>query len=68
MLFISNALLILATHSLPQNDSQSWLAERNRSGSDVFPGMNPLKGGAARPTKASVKEIRHLYLDVDEKT
>jgi hypothetical protein len=45
---------------------QSWLMERNRSGADVFLGMNPLEDGATNRTKGSVKEIRHIYLDLDE--
>jgi RepB DNA-primase from phage plasmid len=45
---------------------QAWLAERNRSGADVFIGMNPLKEAASSRTKSSIKEIRHIYLDLDE--
>jgi hypothetical protein len=45
---------------------QAWLAERNRSGADVFIGMNPLKEAASSRTKSSIKEIRHVYLDLDE--
>jgi hypothetical protein len=47
-------------------DLQSWLAERNRSGADIFLGMNPLKDGATSRTKGNIKEIRHIYLDLDE--
>jgi hypothetical protein len=45
---------------------QKWLADRNRAGYDVFVGMNPLKEGVASRTKASIREIRHVYLDLDE--
>ena len=57
---------IATAESVADPSYQSWLAERNRAGADVFLGMNPLKDAATSRTKASVKEIRHLYLDLDE--
>ncbi len=44
---------------------QSALLEQNRAGADVFVGMNPVKDGAYGRTKQSLKEIRHVYLDID---
>jgi len=44
---------------------QSALLEQNRAGADVFVGMNPVKDGAYSRTKQSLKEIRHVYLDID---
>jgi hypothetical protein len=44
---------------------QNWLAYENARGSDVFVGMNPIKDGAYSRTKANIREIRHLYLDLD---
>jgi hypothetical protein len=44
---------------------QSVLLERNRAGADIFIGMNPIKDGAYNRTKQSLKEIRHVYLDID---
>jgi hypothetical protein len=44
---------------------QSVLLEKNRAGADIFVGMNPVKDGAHSRTKQSLKEIRHVYLDVD---
>src|SRR5258708_32491380 len=44
---------------------QSALLEQNRAGADVFVGMNPVKDGAYSRTKRSLKEIRHVYLDID---
>ena len=32
----------------------------------IFVGMNPLKDGATSRTKDSIREIRHVYLDLDE--
>ena len=45
---------------------QRWLKRENRSGSDVFVGMNPLKEGATSRSKESIREVRHVYLDLDE--
>jgi hypothetical protein len=44
---------------------QSVLLEQNQAGADIFIGMNPIKDGAYARTKLSLKEIRHLYLDLD---
>jgi RepB DNA-primase from phage plasmid len=44
---------------------QTWLASQNASGSDVFMGMNPIKDGAYNRTKENIKNIRHVYLDLD---
>jgi len=46
---------------------QSWLAGRSASGYDVFTGMNPIRDGAYARTKQSIKDIRHVYLDLDRK-
>ena len=51
------------TISSPQ--FQNWLANQNVAGSDIFVGMNPIKDGAFSRTKESIKQIRHLYLDLD---
>lgn len=45
---------------------QTWLANQNVGGSDVFVGMNPVKDGAYNRTKDNLKEIRHVYLDLDK--
>lgn len=44
---------------------QSWLKSRNLAGSDIFVGMNPIREGAYSRTKQNIKEIRHVYLDLD---
>jgi hypothetical protein len=44
---------------------QNWLAGQNASGYDVYLGMNPIKDGAFSRTKANIKDIRHVYLDLD---
>src|ERR1700678_4180641 len=44
---------------------QTWLENQNAGGSDVFVGMNPIKDGAYNRTKENIKNIRHVYLDLD---
>lgn len=44
---------------------QTWLTNQSASGYDVFMGMNPVKDGAYTRTKGNIKEIRHVYLDLD---
>jgi hypothetical protein len=43
----------------------AWLAYENHHGANVYFGANPIRSGSRRRTKASVAEIRHLYLDID---
>jgi hypothetical protein len=44
---------------------QSSLRRDNSAGADIFIGMNPIKDGAYSRTKDSIRDIRHLYLDLD---
>ncbi|MGB8492910.1 MAG: DNA-primase RepB domain-containing protein [Candidatus Acidiferrum sp.] len=46
---------------------QSWLANQSAAGSDIYVGMNPIKDGAYSRTKENIKNIRHVYLDLDKK-
>jgi RepB DNA-primase from phage plasmid len=48
-------------------DFQSWLAGHSARGYDVYMGMNPIKDGAFGRTKEDIKDIRHVYLDLDRK-
>jgi hypothetical protein len=45
---------------------QSWLRYENSAGADIYLGMNPIKDGAYNRAKQSIREIRHLYLDLDK--
>jgi hypothetical protein len=45
-------------------DFQAWLQHKNVT-SDVYIGMNALKGDAHSRTKEDIETIRHLYLDID---
>jgi hypothetical protein len=58
---------IVKAETIASPDFQAWLAAQSGSGSDVFVGMNPIKDGAHSRTKASIKDIRHVYLDLDRK-
>ncbi len=57
---------IASAETIAAPEFQDWLRGRNHSGSDVFVGMNPLKDGATSRTKENLREIRHVYLDLDE--
>lgn len=46
---------------------QSWLASQSAAGSDIYVGMNPIKDGTYSRTKENIKDIRHVYLDLDKK-
>jgi len=46
---------------------QSWLANQSAAGSDIYVGMNPIKDPAYSRTKENIKDIRHVYLDLDNK-
>jgi len=54
---------IASVETIVVPEFQNWLRDQNRSGSDVFIGMNPLKDGATSRTKESIREIRHVYLE-----
>lgn len=45
---------------------QDWLKEQNEGGADIFLGMNPLHVCSFARTKESIREIRQVYLDLDE--
>ena len=57
---------ILLAEDIASSPFQDWLLEQNNSGADIFPGMNPLRANSFARTKESVREIRHVYLDLDE--
>lgn len=57
---------ILPAEGIADRPFQQWLAAQNLAGADIFIGMNPVKPGAHSRTREHVKEIRHVYLDLDE--
>jgi hypothetical protein len=58
---------IAKAETIASPDYQSWLAGQSASGYDVFMGMNPIKDGPFSRTKGNIKDIRHVYLDLDRK-
>ncbi|HEY0701425.1 MAG TPA: DNA-primase RepB domain-containing protein [Candidatus Acidoferrales bacterium] len=57
---------ILTAESAASSSFQRWLADQNERGADVFLGMNPLKENSYSRTKEHIREIRCVYLDLDE--
>ena len=57
---------IASAETIAAAEFQEWLCDRNRAGWDIFIGMNPLKRDADRRSKEQIREVRHLYLDLDE--
>src|SRR5580692_7222978 len=58
---------ILAAEAIASPPFLHWLVEQNDAGADIFLGMNPIKDGAYSRTKGDIKDIRHVYLDLDRK-
>ena len=58
---------IAKTEAIASPAFQSWLANQSAAGSDIYVGMNPIKDGAYCRTKDNIKDIRHVYLDLDKK-
>jgi len=58
---------ILAAEAIAIPPFLYWLVEQNDAGADIFLGMNPIKDGAYSRTKGDIKDIRHVYLDLDSK-
>ena len=57
---------ITTAQQIASPEFQSWLRHKNAHGSDIYLSLNTLKEHAHGRTKSDVKEIRHLYLDLDE--
>ena len=57
---------ITKAETIASPEFQAWLAARSAAGSDVYLGMNPIKDGAYSRTKENIKNIRHVYLDLDK--
>jgi len=57
---------ILAAEAIASPLFMYWLDEQNQGGADIFLGMNPIKDHCCNRTKENIREIRHVYLDLDE--
>jgi len=58
---------ITTAETVASPEFQSSLRRENSAGADIFVGMNPIKDGAYSRTKENIKDIRHVYLDLDRK-
>ena len=56
---------ITSAETVASPEFQSSLRRENSAGADIFIGMNPIKDGAYSRTKDSIRDIRHLYIDLD---
>ena len=56
---------IARAETIARPEFQEWLSNQSAAGSDVFVGMNPIKDGSYSRTKDNIKDIRHVYLDLD---
>jgi hypothetical protein len=57
---------IAPVETIASQPFQSWLTEQNLAGADIFIGMNPVGANSKYRRKEHIREIRHLYLDLDE--
>ena len=57
---------ITTAQQIASQEFQSWLRYKNARGSDIYLSLNTLKEHAHGRTKGDLKEIRHLYLDLDK--
>ena len=57
---------ILPAEAMASPPFLDWLIEQNEGGADIFLGMNPIKENSCSRTKENIREIRHVYLDLDE--
>lgn len=57
---------ITTAQQIASHEFQSWLRHKNAHGSDIYLSLNTLREHARGRTKSDVKDIRHLYLDLDE--
>jgi hypothetical protein len=56
---------IAKAQSIASPEFQEWLAAQSAAGADVYVGMNPIREDAYNRTKSNIKDIRHVYLDLD---
>ena len=57
---------ITTAEQIASQEFQAWLRYKNAHGSDIYLSLNTLKEHAHGRTKGDLKDIRHLYLDLDE--
>ncbi len=56
---------ITTAERIASHEFQSWLRHKNAHGSDIYLSLNTFREQARGRTKGDLKEIRHVYLDLD---
>ncbi len=56
---------IMTAEAIARPKFQAWLRHKNAHGADIYISQNALNQEADGRTKADVKTIRHVYLDLD---
>jgi hypothetical protein len=56
---------IMTAEAIARPRFQAWLRHKNAQGSDIYISQNALNDDAEGRTKADVKTVRHVYLDLD---
>ncbi len=56
---------IMTAEAIARPKFQAWLRHKNAQGSEIYISQNALNQDADGRTKADVKTIRHVYLDLD---
>ncbi len=51
---------------IASEDYQKYLRYMNANGYNIYVSMNPIKDGETARTKDAIKEVKHIYLDIDE--
>jgi hypothetical protein len=57
---------VTTAEQIASPEFQSWLRYKNAHGSDIYLSLNTFNEHAHGRTKEDVKQIRHLYLDLDK--
>jgi hypothetical protein len=58
---------IATADEIVSDEFQAWLRFQNAHDRGIYISMNPLRADASHRRKEDVAEIRHVYLDVDER-
>lgn len=56
---------IATAEAIASDRFQAWLRHKNAHGSDIYVSQNVLNENADGRTKADVKTVRHVYIDLD---
>lgn len=57
---------VTTAQQIASSEFQSWLRYKNAHRSDIYLSLNTLREHARGRTKGDVKDVRHLYVDLDQ--